>query len=454
MMSAVGIIASKRSGRSLDSGAWREFAVGAADGSWSDSQLAAMLMAIALVGMDVEETGWLVEAMAGTGSRISPQRFDRPAVDKHSTGGVGDKASLVVAPLAAACGLDVPMISGRGLGHTGGTLDKLESIPGFRVELSIDELVAVVADAGCAICGASREIAPADRVLYALRDATATVDSIPLICGSILSKKLAEGIIGLVLDVKCGSGAVFSEDRESERLARTLVSSGLAAGLPTVAVLSDMTSPLGRTVGTANELSEAIDCLTGEGPGDLRALSLELVSRMLVSGDVCDSASAGWESAVRALDAGAAYERLERMVVAQGGDASVLTDRHRLVGESEQLVVRASVGGWVGCLDALTIGCVAAELGASRSSAGTVVDGSAGVRIVSRVGCEVSAGDAVLELRSADRGRLERAESLAISAIEIVDAPGVLRELVLGRIDASNVDESNLDPSELDEPNR
>ncbi len=442
-MSAVGMIASKRSGRALDSTAWHEFAAGAASGSWSDSQLAAMLMAIALVGMDAEETGWLVEAMAGTGSRISSQRFDRPAVDKHSTGGVGDKASLVVAPLAAACGLDVPMISGRGLGHTGGTLDKLEAIPGVRVELSIDEMVAVVADAGCVICGASREIAPADRVLYALRDATATVDSIPLICGSILSKKLAEGISGLVLDVKCGSGAVFSEDRDSERLARALVRSGLAAGLPTVAVLSDMTSPLGRTVGTANELSEAVDCLKGDGPGDLRALSLELVSRMLVSGGVCDSASAGWASAVRALDAGAAYERLERMVVAQGGDASVLMDRHSLVGESEELVVRASVGGWVVGLDALRIGRVAAELGASRSSTGTVVDGSAGVRIVSRVGSEVSAGDAVLELRSADRGRLERAEPLALSAIEIVDTPGVLRELVLGRIDASNLDESN-----------
>ncbi len=453
-MSAVGIIASKRSSQSLGSGAWHEFAVGAADGSWSDAQLAAMLMAIALVGMDVEETGWLVEAMAGTGSRISPERFDRPAVDKHSTGGVGDKTSLVVAPLAAACGLDVPMISGRGLGHTGGTLDKLEAIPGFRVELSIDELVAVVADAGCVICGASREIAPADRVLYALRDATATVDSIPLICGSILSKKLAEGISGLVLDVKCGSGAVFSEDRDSERLARSLVSSGLAAGLPTVAVLSDMASPLGRTVGTANELSEAVDCLKGDGPGDLRALSLELVSRMLVSGGVCDSASVGWASAVRALDAGEAYQRLERMVLAQGGDASVLTDRYRLVGESEKLVVRASVGGWVAGLDALRIGRVAAELGASRSSAGTVVDGSAGVRIVSRVGCEVSAGDAVLELRSVDHRRLERAESLAMSAIEIVDAPGVPRELVLGRIDASNLDVSSRDPSELDESNR
>ena len=453
-MSAVGIIASKRSSQSLGSGAWHEFAVGAADGSWSDAQLAAMLMAIALVGMDVEETGWLVEAMAGTGSRISPERFDRPAVDKHSTGGVGDKTSLVVAPLAAACGLDVPMISGRGLGHTGGTLDKLEAIPGFRVQLSIDELVAVVADAGCVICGASREIAPADRVLYALRDATATVDSIPLICGSILSKKLAEGISGLVLDVKCGSGAVFSEDRDSERLARSLVSSGLAAGLPTVAVLSDMASPLGRTVGTANELSEAVDCLKGDGPGDLRALSLELVSRMLVSGGVCDSASVGWASAVRALDAGEAYQRLERMVLAQGGDASVLTDPHRLLSESETLVVRASVGGWVAGLDALRIGRVAAELGALRSSAGTVVDGSAGVRIVSRVGCEVSAGDAVLELRSADHRRLERAETLAMSAIEIVDAPGVPRELVLGRIDASNLDESNRDPSELDESNR
>ena len=241
-MAAVEIIAAKRAGGRLAAEQWREFAEAAADGSWSDGQLAALLMAIAVVGLDVEETGWLVEAMAGTGGRIDPERFTRPAVDKHSTGGVGDKASLVVAPLAAACGLDVPMVSGRGLGHTGGTLDKLESIPGMRVTLSIDELVEVVGSAGCAICGASDQIAPADRVLYALRDATATVDSIPLICGSILSKKLAEGIGGLVLDVKCGSGAVFAEDAEAEARAGTLVSAGAAAGLSTGARLTACTT--------------------------------------------------------------------------------------------------------------------------------------------------------------------------------------------------------------------
>ncbi len=441
MMAAVEIIAAKRAGRTLSGGQLREFAEAAARGTWTDGQLAALLMAIAVVGLDVEETGDLVEAMAGSGGRIDRTRFARPAVDKHSTGGVGDKASLVVAPLAAACGLDVPMVSGRGLGHTGGTLDKLESIPGFNVELSLDELVDVVGQAGCAVCGANDEIAPADAVLYALRDATSTVDSIPLICGSILSKKLAEGIGGLVLDVKCGSGAVFSEDAEAEELARRLVASGNAAGLSTVAVLTDMSRPLGATVGNALELIEAVECLEGGGPDDLRELSLELVARMLVAVGSSESVEVGRETAAEALAAGDGRERLEQMVVAQGGDAGVLDDPVKLMGATEVLVVRAARGGHVVGLDALAVGKAAAGLGAARQVQGGVIDDSAGVRILAGVGSEVSEGDGVLELLARDPGRLEPAAVLARAGIEIADEPGVPRGLVLGTIDAESLSE-------------
>ena len=427
-MLAVEIISEKRKGRSLGHEAWLEFADGAALGTWAESQLAAMLMAIALVGLDDQETGWLVEAMAQTGTRIPLDRFDRPAVDKHSTGGVGDKASLVVAPLAAACGLDVPMISGRSLGHTGGTLDKLESIPGFRVTLSVEELVASVREAGCTICSASDEIAPADSVLYSLRDSTATVDSIPLICGSILSKKLAEGICGLVLDVKCGSGAVFTNDSQSRGLARALVASGEAAGLSTTAVLSDMESPLGRTVGNAIEVDEALDCLRGDGPDDLRELSLQLVGRMLVSGGVCDEVEPGIAMAADALEAGLGMERFEKMVVVQGGDPRVLSGVTR---RGNVFIVRATRGGWVCGLDALGIGRAAAILG---GGAGGRDDRHAGVRVLSLVGSEVVEGDGVLELRSGDATRLGAAVGVALASITIGDEPAVSRETVLGTI--------------------
>ncbi|MEC7556085.1 MAG: thymidine phosphorylase [Planctomycetota bacterium] len=430
-MAAVEIISAKRRGQSLGREAWLEFADAAAIGTWSESQLAAMLMAISLVGLDDQETGWLVEAMAQTGSRIPVERFDRPAVDKHSTGGVGDKASLVVAPLAAACGLDVPMISGRSLGHTGGTLDKLESIPGFRTTLSVDEIVASVREAGCTICGASEEIAPADSVLYSLRDLTATVDSIPLICGSILSKKLSEGIRGLVLDVKCGSGAVFSSEPQSRGLARALVASGEAAGLSTMAVLSDMASPLGRTVGNAIEVDEAIDCLRGDGPDDLRELSLQLVGRMLVSGGVCDEVEAGVGRATEALEAGQGMERFEKMILVQGGDPRVLSGSGGVARQGNVFVVRATRGGWVCGLDALGIGRAAAVLG---GGAGGASDRHAGVRVLAVVGSEVAEGDGVLELQADDESRLGSAVEGALASITIGDEPAVSRETVLGTI--------------------
>jgi len=442
-MAAVEIIARKRARGKLSRSDLQAFVAGAAEGGWSGEQLAAMLMAIAVVGLDSEETGWLVAAMAGSGRRISADRFDRPAVDKHSTGGVGDKASLVVAPLAAACGVDVPMISGRGLGHTGGTLDKLESIPGFRVGLTIDELVEVVREAGCAICGAGDEMAPADAVLYALRDATATVDSVPLICGSILSKKLAEGISALVLDVKCGAGAVFSDPADANTLARALVDSGTASGLPTVAIVTDMAVPLGRAVGNAVEVAEAIECLQGDGPEDLRELSVHLVARMLLAGGVCDEIENSVALVSTALDGGAGLERFERMLVAQGGDARVVDEPERLGRASGMRTVEAERDGWLSGLDALQIGRSVARLGGAGGRGDGTMDLLAGIRVLVPVGVQVAAGDALLELQSADVDRLAPAAELARAAVVITDEPGVPRRLVLGTIGADSPVESD-----------
>ena len=436
MMAAVEIIARKRAGEKLRRTDLQEFVQGAVGGGWPGEQLAAMLMAIALVGLDPEETSWLVAAMAGSGRRISPERFDRPAVDKHSTGGVGDKASLVIAPLAAACGVDVPMISGRGLGHTGGTLDKLESVPGFRVGLSVDELVETVRTAGCAICGASEEMAPADAVLYALRDATATVDSVPLICGSILSKKLAEGIVGLVLDVKCGAGAVFSDFDDADTLGRALVESGTSSGLPTVALVTDMDAPLGMAVGNAIEVAEAIDCLRGHGPADLRELSVQIVARMLVAGGVSDDLEKSVARAVAALDAGAGLERFEMMLIAQGGDPRVVSEPGRLGRAVRMRTVEADRSGWLNRLDALQIGRAVARLGGARCRDDGRIDLAAGIRIRVPVGAEVVAGDGVLELQAADEDLLESAAEYARAAMTITDEPGVPRRLVLGTIES------------------
>ena len=281
-MRAVDIIGRKRDGHSLERDEVIEFVDAAARGRWPDYQIAAALMAIRLRGMIAPEIEWLIDAMLATGATLEWPGLDRPLVDKHSTGGVGDKLSLVVAPMAAACGAAVPMLSGRGLAHTGGTLDKLEAIPGFRVDLDVTEIQAVVGRVGCVICGTTSEMVPADRVLYRLRDATATVESLPLICGSILSKKLAEGIGGLVLDVKCGRGGVVVGRDAAVELGRALVSGGTGAGLPTRAVVTRMECPLGTAVGNALEVAEAIEVLRGGGPADVRELSLTLVAHMLV----------------------------------------------------------------------------------------------------------------------------------------------------------------------------
>src|SRR5262245_54598260 len=309
-MRAVDLIRTKRDGGELGREALEWFVAGVTDGSLPDYQASALLMAVVLCGMTAEETAALTDAMVRSGVRVTYPGLPGTPVDKHSTGGVGDKTSLVLAPLAAACGAYVPMMSGRGLGHTGGTLDKLEAIPGFRTALSLDELKAAVASIGCALIGQTSEIAPADRKLYALRDVTSTVESIPLICASIMSKKIAEGIGGLVLDVKTGSGAFMKTLEASRGLAEALVAIGKAAGVRTEALITSMDAPLGREVGNANEVVESIETLKGKGPADLEQLSVLLAARMLiVAGVAADDASA--ERLIRgAIQSGAGVEKL------------------------------------------------------------------------------------------------------------------------------------------------
>jgi pyrimidine-nucleoside phosphorylase len=292
-MRAVDLIRRKRDGGTLATDEIRSFVAGATDGSWPDYQVSAMLMAIVLRGMTLEEAGALTDAMVRSGDRLDLSEFDAPAVDKHSTGGVGDQTSLVLAPLAAACGVIVPMMSGRGLGHTGGTLDKLESIPGFRTRLTLAEMRTALRKTGCVMIGQTDEIAPADRRLYALRDVTATVESIPLICSSILSKKIAEGISGLVLDVKVGSGAFMKTLDDARRLAAWLAGIAEMNGVRTQAMLTAMDFPIGRAVGNANEVIEAIETLKGRGPNDLEELSVTLAARMLALAGVASDAAEG-----------------------------------------------------------------------------------------------------------------------------------------------------------------
>src|SRR5689334_4732505 len=285
-MRAVDIIMKKRDGSALSRSEIGFFISGVTEGTLPDYQVSALLMAILICGMSAEETAWLTEAMVDSGIRVDLGDIDGIKVDKHSTGGVGDKTSLVLAPLAAACGVPVPMMSGRGLGHTGGTLDKLEAIPGFRVDLSLDEMKAALARVGCAMIGQTAQIAPADKKLYALRDVTGTVESIPLISASIMSKKIAEGIDALVLDVKTGSGAFMKTEADSRRLAESLVSIGNASGVRTEAVITSIDAPLGRAVRNAPEVIECIEAMRGGGPADLIEVSIELTARMLVLGGV------------------------------------------------------------------------------------------------------------------------------------------------------------------------
>jgi pyrimidine-nucleoside phosphorylase len=428
-MRAVDLIRRKRDGHALDPADIRRFVAGVVDGSWPDYQIAALLMAIVLRGMTAAEAAALTEAMVQSGTRLDLSRFGRAVVDKHSTGGVGDKVSLVLAPLAAACGVVVPMMSGRGLGHTGGTLDKLESIPGFRTRLDPDEIHRTLDRIGCVMIGQTDEVAPADRRLYALRDVTATVESVPLIASSILSKKIAEGIAGLVLDVKVGSGAFMPDDESARELAQALLDIARLHAIRCEAVLSSMHTPLGRAVGNAVEVIEAIETLKGRGPADTTALCLDLTARMLVLAGVADDGPRALERAQVALERGDGLERFRQIIEAQGGDPLVVDDYGRLPAAPHQRTVEASASGWV-TIDAGAVGHAAVVLGAGRDRADQAVDPSAGIEILLTEGSEVRAGEAVLIVSGADPGRVDAAHAALQRAVTVGDAPPPRRPLI------------------------
>ena len=430
-MGFVDVIAKKRDGLPLLREDIDEFVRGASAGGIPDYQASALLMAIVLRGMSDQETAWLTDAMVRSGEKVDLSRIPGPKVGKHSTGGVGDKVSIILAPIVAACGVVLPKMSGRGLGHTGGTLDKLESIPGFRVNLSVDEFTRMLAEVGTSIVGQSASLAPADKKLYALRDVTATVPSIPLIAASVMSKKLAEGGDALVLDVKCGHGAFMKSEADARELARLMVSIGAQAGLRTEAFITDMDAPLGRAVGNALEVIECIQTLKGQGPPDISALVVELATRMLVVSGRYGDLDAG--PAVReAIGSGRALEKMRAMVGWQGGDTRVLDDYSRLPGARRRQAVKAAGDGYLAAMKADLIGRASMVLGAGRQRIDDRIDHGSGVLIAKKPGEHVSAGETILELLYNDDRGLAEASSLAQAAISVASAPPTLRPLVLG----------------------
>jgi pyrimidine-nucleoside phosphorylase len=434
-MHAVDIIRQKRDGGALTEAEIAFFVAGVTDGTIPDYQAAAFLMAVLLRGMSDQETAWLTQAMVRSGDRADLSDLPGVKVDKHSTGGVGDKASLVLAPLAAACGALVPMMSGRGLGHTGGTVDKLESIPGFRLDLSLDEMRAALTRTGLAMIQQTERIAPADRRLYALRDVTGTVESIPLICGSIMSKKIAEGIDALVLDVKIGRGAFMKTEVDARELARALVAIGHASGVRTEALLTAMDAPLGRAVGNTNEVIESIEALKGRGPDDLVDLSVALAARMLVLSNVDPDSASAERRVRRALASGAGLEKFRDMVTQQGGNPRVVDDYSLIPVAAKTHAIAAPRSGYVAALDAFLIGRVSMLLGAGREQASDEIDRTVGVTVRARPGERVREGETILELHYRDERRLGEASLLAARSISIAEEPPASRPLIIGHID-------------------
>lgn len=430
-MNAYEIILKKRDGRELTVEELEYMVLGFVDGRVEDYQMSAFLMATFFTGATDAETEALTRVMLGSGEVLDMSGVEGPKVDKHSTGGVGDKLSLIIAPVAAAVGVRVPMLSGRGLGHTGGTLDKLESIPGMRTDFPPERFIELVADVGMAIVGQSLELAPADRKMYALRDVTATVECVPLIVGSILSKKLAAGLDALVLDVKVGRGAFMGDIGRARSLAEALVRTSGRLGLPATAVLTDMGSPLGRTVGNALEVRESIDVLKGDGPSDVREASLVLASRMIMMAGLASDAGEADALAAGALDDGRGLEVFARFVAAQGGDAGVIDDPDVLPHAEIISEVVASRSGFVTGIDALTVGLAATALGAGRRTVGEAVDPGVGVEIVAPMGTAVAEGDVVALVHGRRTDEAEDAVRRVGSAFEYgADAPAPVDRLI------------------------
>jgi pyrimidine-nucleoside phosphorylase len=432
------VIRRKRDGGQLAREEIAFFVDGVTQGSMADYQSSALLMAIFLNGMNSEEMAVLTDAMLHSGEVLDFSDISKPKVDKHSTGGVGDKTSLILAPLVAACGAAVPMISGRGLGHTGGTLDKLESIPGYRVHLSLAEFRTILDRAGFAMMGQTAEIAPADKKLYALRDATATVEAIPLIVASIMSKKLAAGLDALVLDVKTGSGAFMSNEDDARNLAQALVATGNRCGVRTEALLTDMNQPLGRGVGHAIEVRECIEILrneTSRGARSVMELSLELAARMIALSGIEPSLEAAREKVQTALRTGAALECFRRNVEEQGGDATVCDTPARLLPLTpHEVKVESTRTGFVTGIDAAEIGRAIASIGGGRIRIEDAIDPAVGYAAESKIGDEVKAGDVLglLYCRELEQARTirERIRAAYIIGEHSISAPTLIKEVI------------------------
>jgi thymidine phosphorylase len=419
---AVDVIRTKRDGGAL-SDAQIDWVVDAyTRGEVADEQMSALAMAILLRGMTPAEIARWTAAMIASGERLDLSAVSRPTVDKHSTGGVGDKITLPLTPLVAACGAAVPQLSGRGLGHTGGTLDKLEAIPGWRASLTNEEFVTQLRDVGAVVCAAGEGLAPADRKLYALRDVTATVEAIPLIASSIMSKKIAEGTGALVLDVKVGSGAFMKSTADARELARTMVELGKAHGVATMALLTDMSTPLGLAIGNAVEVAESVEVLAGGGPSDVVELTLALAEEMVAAAGLHIDPS-------QVLGSGKAMDSWRAMIRAQGGDPAAPLPVAR-----ETETVRAERDGYVSTVDALGIGVAAWRLGAGRARKEDPVSAAAGVVLHKRPGDPVRAGEPLFELRADDASRIPAALAEAAGAVVVADAPPGARALVMERI--------------------
>jgi len=389
----------------------------------ADYQMSAFLMAVFFRGLDPSELATLTRTIIDSGRRLDFTGDGPPAVDKHSTGGVGDKVSLVLAPLVAEAGLRVPMISGRGLGHTGGTLDKFESIPGFRTRMELHEFEAVVADVGCAVIGQTPEITPLDGRLYALRDVTGTVRSVPLIASSIISKKVAEGVGALVLDVKCGRGAFMQDEAEALELGRVLVDLAASEGVRATGLVTDMETPLGRTVGNALEAKEAVECLRGGGPADLREVTLALAAELLVGGGVSQTRDEAITRLDRLLADGSAAERFALQVERQGGDPRVVADPDRLPAAPVQRPHLSTAAGRVTQVDAREIGLAAVEMGAGRTRVEDTVDPRVGFVFEVSIADQVDRGDCLAMIHAADEASAALAADRLTRAIQVSEMP-------------------------------
>jgi pyrimidine-nucleoside phosphorylase len=420
-MLAYQLIERKRNGCRIEPGEWQELIASYLRDEVTDAQMAALLMAIYFQGLDPDETAALTETMLRSGASLDFSHLVAPRLDKHSTGGVGDKVSLILAPLIACLGAAVPMMSGRGLGHTGGTLDKLESIHGFRTGLSLAEVRSQVDRIGCALIGQSEEIAPADRRLYALRDATATVESIPLIAASIMSKKLAEGLTGLVLDIKRGSGAFMPEVERGLELARTMVTLGQRHGVPVVALLTAMDRPLGRACGNALELEEAIHALHGEGPPDLLRVTYALGAELLVLGGLAAGRDAARRAMEVAISSGKAAGKFREIVEAQGGDPAVVDDPSSLPQAACCELFFAPRAGFVSAIDPRRVGFGVIELGGGRARPGDPIDHSVGFVIAVRPGDLVREGEPLATVMARDAAGIAAGRRALEQAIVIAE---------------------------------